>query len=155
MSVLLRCKRREEPRSGLHAGEEGSVLRMIGRLCIVTVLCLLVPDSAWAQRKPGEPAAAPAPGAPVPATTASEIRLDETTSLKAAALEARISAFLANFALLQRQAQDIQQEMTKLLEDRKALIEGAARKANVEVKNPIEWAFDNKGQRYVHVQQAR
>ena len=42
--------------------------------------------------------------------------------------------------------------MTKLLEDRKALIEGAARKANTEVKNPNEWAFDNKGQRYVHVQ---
>ena len=132
--------------------------RMISRLGIISVLlCLVIPASAWSQRRPGEPAAAPpAPGAPAPtptpAASAPEIKLDETTSLKAAALEARISALLANFALLQRQAQDIQQEMTKMLEDRKALIEGAARKANVEVKNPNEWAFDNKGQRYVHLQ---
>ena len=56
---------------------------------------------------------------------------------------------VANFALLQRQAQDLQQEMTKMLEERKALIQDAARKANVTVTDTNEWAFDNKGQRYI------
>jgi len=50
------------------------------------------------------------PATPAPAATAEEIKLDESTTLKAAALEARMSAVLANFALLQRQAQDLQQE---------------------------------------------
>src|SRR5712692_9278735 len=116
--------RTELPGRRLLPNEEGSVSRMIGRLCIIVLICSLVPASAWAQRKPGEPAAAPAPApgapapTPTPAASAPEIKLDETTSLKAAALEAQISALLANFALLQRQAQDIQQEMTKMLEER-------------------------------------
>ena len=92
------------------------------------------------------------PATPAPATgSGEEIKLDESTTLKAAALEARISAVLANFALLQRQAQDLQQEMTKMLEERKTLIQDAGKKATVDVKDPNEWAFDNKGQRYLKV----
>jgi hypothetical protein len=97
--------------------------------------------------RPAAPAAAPGTTAPEP----SEIKLDESTTLKAAALEARISAVLANFALLQRQAQDMQQEMAKLLDERKGLITDAGKKATVEVKDSNEWAFDNKGQRYLKV----
>lgn len=65
-----------------------------------------------------------------------------------------MSAVLANFALLQRQAQDMQQEMARLLEERKKLIEGAARQSSVDVKDANEWAFDNKGQRYIRVRAA-
>jgi vancomycin resistance protein YoaR len=102
-------------------------------------------------QQPQRPApAAPSAPAPAPGDAGPEIKLDETTTLRAAALEARMSAVLANFALLQRQAQDLQQEMTKMLEERKKLIEDAGKKANVEVKDPNEWAFDNKGQRYVN-----
>lgn len=100
-----------------------------------------------AQARPGTPAvpAAPtAPGAPPP-----EIKVDEATALKVAALEARMSAVLANFALLQRQAQDLQQEMAKLIEERKTLVQDAARRGAVDVKDPNEWLFDNKGQRFV------
>ena len=86
-----------------------------------------------------------------PAADTAEIKLDESTTLKAAALEARISAVLANFALLQRQAQDLQQEMTKMLEERGTLIQDAGKKATVDVKDPNEWAFDNTGQRYLKV----
>jgi hypothetical protein len=39
--------------------------------------------------------------------------LSEAGALKAAAIQSRVSAILANFALLQRQAQDLQTEMTK------------------------------------------
>lgn len=80
-----------------------------------------------------------------------EIKLDEATTLKAAALEARASALLANLALAQRQFQDMQQELQRVLEERKGLIEEAGRKANVEVREPLEWALDNKGQRYQRV----
>jgi hypothetical protein len=80
-----------------------------------------------------------------------EIKLDEATTLKAAALEARASALLANLALAQRQFQDMQQELQRVLDERKVLIEEAGRKANVEVKEPLEWALDNKGQRYQRV----
>lgn len=80
-----------------------------------------------------------------------EIKLDESTALKAAALEARASALLANLALMQRQAQDMQQELQKILDERKTLIQDAAKKVNVEVKEPLEWALDNKGQRYQRV----
>ncbi|MBI4637493.1 MAG: hypothetical protein HY727_14190 [Candidatus Rokubacteria bacterium] len=86
---------------------------------------------------------------PPPSKPTEEIKLDEPTTLRAAALEARMSAILANFALLQRQAQDMQQEMSRMLEERKKLIEEAGKKASVEVKDTNEWAFDNKGQRYV------
>jgi len=100
-------------------------------------------------------AQAPPPAASVPAAPTQEIKLDESTTLKAAAVEARMSAVLANFALLQRQAQDLQQEMAKMLEERKKLIEDAAKKANVPVTDANEWAFDNKNQRYVHVRRAK
>ncbi|MDR7574333.1 MAG: hypothetical protein QN194_15575 [Armatimonadota bacterium] len=101
-----------------------------------------------AQRRP-EPPRAAEPRAPAPESN--EIRLDEQATLRAAAIEARMSAIVANFALLQRQAQDLQQEMSKVLEERKRLIEEAARRANVEVRDVNEWAFDNKNQRYVRV----
>jgi hypothetical protein len=100
-------------------------------------------------------AQAPPRGAAPPNTTTpqprEEIKLDEATTLKAAALEARASALLANLALAQRQFQDMQQELQKVLEERKTLIQDAAKKANVEVKEPLEWALDNKGQRYQRV----
>jgi hypothetical protein len=98
----------------------------------------------------GRPAAQPQSTAQAPAENP-EIKLDESTTLRAAALEARISAVLANFALLQRQAQDLQQEMAKLLDERKTLITDAGKKVTVEVKDSNEWAFDNKGQRYLKV----
>jgi hypothetical protein len=104
---------------------------------------LVVLPAVVLAQQPARPAA--------PSATAEEIKLDESTTLKAAALEARISAVLANFALLQRQAQDLQQEMTKMLEERKTLIQDAGKKATVDVKDPNEWAFDNKGQRYLKV----
>jgi uncharacterized protein YwgA len=94
------------------------------------------------------PPAATQPAPPIDATA--EIKLDESTTLKAAAMEARMSAIVANYALMQRQAQDLQQEMAKILEERKKLIEDAGRRINVDVKDTTEWAFDNKGQRYVH-----
>jgi len=116
----------------------------IRSLMIVSAL-FLVPGIALAQQPTRPATPAPATGA------AEEIKLDESTTLKAAALEARISAVLANFALLQRQAQDLQQEMTKMLDERKTLIQDAGKKATVDVKDPNEWAFDNKGQRYLKV----
>jgi hypothetical protein len=116
----------------------------IRALMIVSAL-VIVPAVVLAQQ-PSRPAT-PAPAA----GSGEEIKLDESTTLKAAALEARISAVLANFALLQRQAQDLQQEMTKMLEERKTLIQDAGKKATVDVKDPNEWAFDNKGQRYLKV----
>ena len=38
-----------------------------------------------------------------------------------------------------------------MLDERKTLIQDAAKKVNVEVKEPLEWALDNKGQRYQRV----
>jgi len=108
---------------------------------------LIVPGSALAQTR--GTTGGPAPAAP--AQSKDEIKLDESTTLKAAALEARASALLANLALAQRQFQDMQQELQKILDERKALIQDAAKKANVEVKEPLEWALDNKGQRYQRV----
>jgi len=59
------------------------------------------------------------PPPPIPAT---ETTPEQTvTTLRAAALEARISAVVTKFVLLQRQAQDLQQEMTKMPEERKTL----------------------------------
>jgi hypothetical protein len=115
----------------------------IRALMIVSAL-VIAPVAVLAQQ--------PRPATPAPATGAGEeIKLDESTTLKAAALEARISAVLANLALLQRQFQDLQQEMTKMLDERKTLIQDAGKKATVDVKDPLEWAFDNKGQRYMKV----
>ena len=104
----------------------------------VIVCFLLAATGAGAQ--PGRPA----PEAP-------EIKLDEQTTLKATALEARMAAIVANFALLQRQAQDMQQEMKQILEDRKKLIEDAGKKSRIDVGDANEWMFENKGQRYVKI----
>ncbi len=84
-------------------------------------------------------------------TEGPEIKMDESTTLKATALEARMAALVANFALLQRQAQDMQQEMKQILDDRKKLIEDAAKKGRTDVGDANEWMFDNKGQRYVKI----
>ena len=119
-------------------------MNFIRSLMIASSL-VVIPTVVLAQQPPAPPAT------PAPAADTTEIKLDESTTLRAAALEARISAVLANFALLQRQAQDLQQEMTKMLEERKTLIQDAGKKATVDVKDPNEWAFDNKGQRYLKV----
>jgi len=108
------------------------------RLLTVASSLVIMPAVVLAQQPPARPAT------PAPAAEAAEIKLDESTTLRAAALEARISAVVANFALLQRQAQDLQQEMTKMLEERKTLIQDAGKKVTVDV-------FDNKGQRYLKV----
>jgi len=127
---------------------------LVRSLVVGSMLALAVPGLSLAQRQ--QPAQQPAQRQPAqPSADGAEIKLDESTTLKAAALEARISAVLANFALLQRQAQDLQQEMAKMLEERKALIQDAGKKATVDVKDPNEWAFDNKGQRYVKVRRAQ
>ena len=114
------------------------------RSLMIVFALVIAPVVVLAQQRPATPAPATGPAG-------EEIKLDESTTLKAAALEARISAVLANFALLQRQAQDLQQEMTKMLDERKTLIQDAGKKATVDVKDPNEWAFDNKGQRYLKV----
>ncbi|MGH9650820.1 MAG: hypothetical protein ACRD3I_10165 [Terriglobales bacterium] len=108
----------------------------------------LSPALVDAQARPG------APAAPVQPTTrpGDEIKLDENTSLKASALEARLQALQAQWALLQRLVQDMQLEAQKIVEERKALIEGAAKRANVDARDMAEWVLDTKGQRYVRVQ---
>ena len=93
--------------------------------------------------RPGDPAR---PAATVPGD---EIKLDESGVLKASAIQSKMSAILANFALLQRQAQDLQNEMTRALDERKKLLEDAARRTRVDVREPNEWVFDEPGQRYV------
>ena len=98
---------------------------------------------AFGQQRPAEPAR---PGA-VPA--GDEIKLDESSALKASAVQSKMSAILANFALLQRQAQDLQAEMTKVLDDRKRLLEEAGRKTRVDVREPNEWVYDEAGLRYI------
>lgn len=116
-------------------------------LALALTVCLM-PAAVHAQARPGTPVA-PAQPATRPGD---EIKLDESTSLKAQALESRMSALLANFALLQRQAQDMQQEMQRMIEERKGLIEGAAKRMNVDAKDPNEWALDTKNQRYLRQQ---
>ena len=115
---------------------------------------LLSAGPLFAQTRPAEPPRAPgtigsgiAPGAPVP--PGDEIKLDEGTSLKAVAIQSRLSAILANAALLQRQLQDLQTEWAKTLEERKKIIDEAARKSKVEVREVTEWLYDEVGQRYV------
>jgi hypothetical protein len=128
------------------------------RSLMIASSLVVIPAAVLAQQRPQpapaqttQPAQQPARPATPAAADAAEIKLDESTTLRAAALEARISAVLANFALLQRQAQDLQQEMTKMLEERKTLIQDAGKKVPVDVKDPNEWAFDNTGQRYLKV----
>jgi hypothetical protein len=113
----------------------------------LAALLLIVPGAALGQVRGTTGGPTPPPAA----QSKDEIKLDESTTLKAAALEARASALLANLALAQRQFQDMQQELQKILDERKVLIQDAAKKANVEVKEPLEWALDNKGQRYQRV----
>jgi hypothetical protein len=60
-----------------------------------------------------------------------------------------MSAILANFALLQRQAQDLQTEMAKALEERKKLIDESARRSRVDVRDLTEWVYDEAGHRYI------
>ena len=98
------------------------------------------------QPRPAEPSRTIAPG--------DEIKLDESSVLRAAALESKIAAIFANFALLQRQAQDLQTEMKKVLDERKKVIDDAARKSRVEVREATEWVYDEAGQRYVRGRKA-
>ena len=114
------------------------------RELVVATIAIALGFLAAQTHAQSRPAQAQAPGA-----GAAEIKIDEPTALKVSALEARMSAVLANFALLQRQAQDLQQEMSKLIEERKTLVQDAAKKSSVDVKDPNEWLYDNKGQRFV------
>jgi hypothetical protein len=111
------------------------VLLVTGAVCAVAV-------PALAQPRPVEPQKV-APG--------DEIKLDESSALKAAAINSKMQAILANWALLQRQAQDLQTEMNKVLEDRKKLLEDSARRGRVEVREPTEWVYDEANHRYVRV----
>ena len=120
----------------------------VTRLVVTASIATFLVGAGAACAQPRQTERSPAVGT-APVASQPEIKLDEQATLKAAALEARMSALLANFALLQRQAQDMQQEMARMLEERKKLIEDAARKANTEVGNPNEWAFDNKNERYL------
>ena len=104
----------------------------------------LSPALVHAQARPGMPT--PAPPAVRPGD---EIKLDENTSLKASALESRLQALQAQWALLQRLVQDMQLEAQKIVEERKTLIDGAAKRSNVDVKDANEWVLDTKGQRYI------
>ena len=118
------------------------MLRILVTSCAVLTVWLSA-SVASAQQQPARPATPPAvaPG--------DEIKLDESGALKAAAIQSRMSAILANFALLQRQAQDLQTEMTKSLDERKKLLEESGRRTRVEVRDPNEWVYDESGQRYV------
>jgi hypothetical protein len=98
-------------------------------------------------RAPTAPAPAVTPGAPVP--PGDEIKLDESSALRAAANQSRLSAILANAALLQRQFQDLQTEWTKTLDERRKLIDEAGRKSKVDVREVNDWVYDEAGQRYV------
>jgi hypothetical protein len=106
----------------------------------VLVGAVLAAASGFAQTRPADPPRV---------APADEIKLDEAGSLKAAAIQSKMSAILANFALLQRQAQDLQTEMTKALDERKKLLEDAAKRGKVEIREPNEWVYDEANRRYV------
>ena len=103
---------------------------VIRSLMVVAFSLAVIPAVVLAQQRPQpvpaqttqQPPARPA--IPAPAADTAEIKLDESTTL---------------------------QEMTKMLEERKTLIQDAGKKATVDVKDPNEWAFDNKDQRYLKV----
>ncbi|MBM3218297.1 MAG: hypothetical protein FJZ38_06355 [Candidatus Rokubacteria bacterium] len=117
--------------------------RFMVALCAVLTVCLFVSVASAqtpAQTRPAEPVRV-APG--------DEIKLDESGSLKASAVQSRMAAILANLALLQRQFQDLQTEWNKSLEERKKLLEESARKSRVELRDPTEWVYDEAGHRYV------
>jgi hypothetical protein len=120
-------------------------------LSVAVIAVGAVPELAGAQAPPSRPAPAPPPPGATPAAPLPEIKLDENTSLKASALESRMAAIVASFALLQRQAQDMQQEMKQILDERKKLVEDAARRGGVDVGDANEWAYEAKNQRYVKI----
>lgn len=114
---------------------------------MVTVVVALVASAgeARAQARPAEsPRVAPA----------DEITLDEPAALRAVAIQSRMSAILANFALLQRQAQDLQTELARTLAERTRLLEEAARRSRVEVREPTEWAYDEPNRRFVRARRS-
>jgi hypothetical protein len=113
------------------------------------ILGLFVTSAVWLAAVPASAQSRPAE--PPKVAPADEIKLDESSALKAAAIQSKMSAILANFALLQRQAQDLQTEMAKALEDRKKLLEESARRGRVEVREPTEWVYDEANHRYVRV----
>ena len=119
-------------------------------LSVVATVLMATASGAQTAAAQGRPLLQ-AQAAPAPPGPGEEIRLDEPTTLKAAALEAKMSAVIANFALLQRQAQDMQNEMKTLLDERKKLIEDAGRKQRIDVKDTNEWAFENNRQRYLKI----
>ncbi len=114
--------------------------RFVATVALVLVLPLAVAPVV-AQPRPGDARVTVPPG--------DEIKLDESGALKAVAIQSKMSAILANFALLQRQAQDLQAEMTKALDERKRLLEDAARRTRVDLREPNEWVYDEAGQRYI------
>ena len=113
---------------------------------LVMILCAL---ALWLPAGIGS--AQPRTAPPQTVAPGDEIKLDESSALKAAAVQSRMSAILANFALLQRQAQDLQTEMTKALDERKKLIDDAGRKARIDIREHNEWVYDEAGHRYVRV----
>jgi hypothetical protein len=117
---------------------------------VVTLLFSLVvwlpAGVAFGQAAPSRPAEAARPAVVAPGD---EIKLDESGALRASAVQSKMSAILANFALLQRQAQDLQASMAKALDERKRLLEEAGRKVRVDVREPNEWVYDEAGLRYV------
>jgi len=117
---------------------------VLTRCAVVTVWLSASVTSAQAQQQPARSATAPTVVAP-----GDEIKLDESASLKASAVQSRMSAILANLALLQRQFQDLQVEWNKSLEERKKLLDDSARKTRVELRDPNEWVYDESAHRYV------
>ena len=113
--------------------------RIVSLLAALVVTVNAAP--LMAQQRPAEPRAAVAPG--------DEIKLDEQNALKASALESKVHAILANFALLQRQAQDLQNELKKVLDERKKVVDDAAKKSRVDVREATDWVYEEAGQRYV------
>jgi len=120
-------------------------------VALVAALALALSAAPLSAQTPSQPRPAEPPRVLAPGD---EIKLDESGVLKAAALESKISAIFANFALLQRQAQDLQNEMKKVLDERKKVIDDAARKSRVDVREATEWVYDEAGQRYVRGRKA-
>ena len=117
--------------------------RILLTLCAVLTFWLSASVASAQTQAPARPTD------PLRVAPGDEIKLDESGVLKAQAIQSRMSAILANFALLQRQAQDLQTEMTKALDERKKLLEENARKTRVELREATEWVYDEAGHRYV------
>jgi len=114
---------------------------------IVVTLCAGLAVWLFATSASAQAPAQPTP--PLKVAPGDEIKLDESSALKAAATQSRMQAILANVALLQRQFQDLQQEWKKSLDEHKKLVEDAGRKARVDVREPTEWVYDDAGHRYI------